>query len=84
MFTYDGKLIPCTNKSVLIQEIENLIEENVPTSMDIDIPSSNPRSPIFEIIDGMALVNAINKTGEIKNCKDFSNTLCWKQVIVMK
>ena len=39
----------------------------------MDIPSSNSRCPIVEIIGGMALVNAIEKTGEIKTCKDFSN-----------
>ena len=34
LFTFDGKLILCTNKSILTQEIEKLIEKNVPISLD--------------------------------------------------
>ena len=44
--------------------------------MDVDIPSNNctgTGSQFVDIIDRMAVVNSLNKTSEIKNCKDFSN-----------
>ena len=74
MFTYDGKL--CTNKSVLIHEIEAIIREWGLSLMDLNIPSNNctaTESQFVEIIDGMAVVNSLNKTSEIKTCKVFSN-----------
>ena len=76
MFRYDGKLMLSTNKSVLIHEIEVIIREWGLSLMDLDIPSNNctvTESQFVEIIDGMAVVNSLNKTSEIKTCKDVSN-----------
>ena len=58
MFTYDGKLMLCTNKSVLIHGIEAIIREWGLSLMDLDIPSNNctgTESQFVEIIDGMAV-----------------------------
>ena len=76
MYTYDGKLMLCTDKSVLIHEIEAIIREWGLSLMDLDIPSNNctgTESRFVEIIDVMAVVNSLNKTSDIKTCKDFSN-----------
>ena len=64
------------NAMVLIHEIEAIIREWGLSLMGLDIPSNNctgTESQFFEIIDGMAVVNSLNKTSEIKTCKGFSN-----------
>ena len=75
IFTCDGKLMLCTNKSVLIHEIEAIIREWGLSLMNMDIPNNctGTESQFVEIIDVMAVVNSLNKTSEIKTCKDFSN-----------
>ena len=66
----------CTNKGVLIHEIDAIIREWGLSLMDLDIPSNNcagTENQFVVVIDGIAVVNSLNKTSEIKTCKNCSN-----------
>jgi len=65
LFSFDGKLHPCTDKSKLI----HLIEERASNSAPADV-SSKSKVVVF---DGMALVNKLQITRETKTCLDLKN-----------
>ena len=69
----DGQLYKFTNKSVILNETENLTNQ----AQDILFHTSsvpNERNSVI-IFDGMAIVNSISieNSKDFKNCEDFAN-----------
>lgn len=65
----DGSLLPSTNKSVLIHELESKVAESATSQMGEG--STTQCSPTSIIIDGMALVQEmVVYKSQIKTCKD--------------
>jgi len=61
VFSFDGKMLPCTDKSKLMHSIEDKVPEST--------LENECRKSI--IIDGMALVNKVQLTWDVKTCYDF-------------
>lgn len=75
----DGKLILHTNKSVLIHQTEKKIKDQLSTAMEFQKKNSFASSTAnrsVRLIDEISVVNVINKTGEIKTFKEFSDKFC--------
>ena len=73
LFTPDGQLYKSTNKSVILNEIENLTNQ----AQDVLFHTSsvpNEKNSVL-IFDGMAIVNSISIENSklLKTCEDFAN-----------
>ena len=68
LFSSDGVPLSCLDKSKLLHHIEDLAKENVSIQEDVLVDTNK-----VIIIDGMAVVNQVQKTNEIITCqvKDF-------------
>ena len=65
LFSADGNPLPCLDKSQIMHEIEKLIDLSDNSRVESGVQK-------VIIIDGMALVNKINKGKSMKTCKDFA------------
>ena len=62
LFSADGQPLPCIDKAKLMHHIEEMAGVNVNPPRDVQENSAI-------IIDGMAVVNQINKDHTLKTCK---------------
>ena len=72
MFAVDGTLLPCTDKSNLMSALESLPNRENQCENEIHT-DANVNECKVTIIDGMAVVQEIDKPHWIKTCEDFSN-----------
>ena len=76
MFSSDGRLLHCTDKSDVMHAVENLMKSNQPQEQDRS--GSDEKSCLDEstetlkviILDGMAIVQKLKKTNDTKTCRD--------------
>ena len=76
MFSSDGRLLHCTDKSNVINAVENLMKSRQPQEQDRS--GSDEESSLDEstetrkviILDGMAIVQKLKKTKDTKTCRD--------------
>ena len=69
LFSTDGEPLPCTDKSKILHHIEDLGAINKPTDDDnLTITDVNDDNRVI-VIDGMAVVNQIHKSSDMKTCK---------------
>jgi hypothetical protein len=70
----DGSLLPSTNKSSLIHELESMVAESATSQTSTGEESTTQHGPTSIIIDGMALVQEmVVYKSQIKTCKDLMN-----------
>ena len=74
LFSFDGKLLPCNDKSQLMHAIEEMAVMSFEKSMNVTDGhmTTNSNTKVI-IIDGMALVNKTEISKDVKTCKDFKN-----------
>ena len=76
MFSSDGRLLHCTDKSNVMHAVENLMKSRQPQEQDRS--GSDEESSLDEstetrkviILDGMAIVQKLKKTKDTKTCRD--------------
>ena len=69
MFSIDGKILPCTNKSQILHTIEKSVPEaSVPKRSLIDNTDEKPLNVV--IIDAMVLLNKKQITPQMKTCSE--------------
>ena len=66
LFIPDGELLPCTNKTRVLHQIEAEATRNNETLVSDDIQLYQQCSVL--IVDGMAVVNQLNKNMKVKTC----------------
>ena len=77
LFAPDGSMLPCTDKSKLIHNLEKLINkeeshEQTETLVANDQDDDNPK---IAVVDGMVLVQKMtNKTGTLSTVKDLAQS----------
>lgn len=67
LFSSDGEPFPCSDKSKILHQIEQNLKEH-DDQMDLQTEFIDEQRRVI-IIDGMAIVNQLNKNSKVKTCK---------------
>ena len=70
LFSFDGKVHPCTDKSKLMHALEDKAREMEMTVEEESLSESNLNVVIY---DGMALVNKLEIGKDVKTCKELKH-----------
>jgi len=81
MFTYDGTMNLCSSKSNLMTILKTLDESSEPDDVLIPSKMQTPLIPFcVAIVDGMAELQALEKSADIKTCADLSRSFSSKMM----
>ena len=72
IFCHDGTLLPCNNKYKVLHFIEDLIAKNKEMLVN-NLPTVEHELSKVVIFDGMALLDRVNKTKDVKTCQDLED-----------
>lgn len=72
LFASDGSLLLAYDKASILHHLEKLSSN--PQMSHTDVETNQPPAYRVVIIDGMAVVNSVTKTDQMKTCQDFADS----------